>query len=33
MIVSFYNSVEILARELGKNPDLPQNLMKVTETL
>ncbi len=33
MIVSFYKSVEILARELGKNPDLPQNLMKVTETL
>lgn len=33
MVVSFYRCVERLARDLGKNPDQPRHLRKVTETL
>lgn len=32
-VVSFYSCVERLARDRGKEPDQPRNLMKVTKTL
>jgi fructoselysine-6-P-deglycase FrlB-like protein len=31
--VSFYVFIEQLARRLGRNPDAPPHLLKVTETL
>ena len=33
MIHRFYLLAEALARRLGRNPDLPRNLRKVTETV
>jgi glucosamine--fructose-6-phosphate aminotransferase (isomerizing) len=33
MIHRFYWLAEALARRLGRNPDRPRNLRKVTETL
>ena len=33
IIVSFYSFIEKLTADMGKNPDQPRNLRKVTETI